>query len=65
MDRLMLNHFQHLVVVLYDEMLAIEVCVEFLQTEAYQQTLLVNVCTASLNISKHFTGESYGVTALY
>ena len=38
-DGLMLDHFQQLVVILYDDMPAIEVGVEFLQTEAYQQTL--------------------------
>ena len=60
MDRLML----HLVVILYDDMPVIEVGVEFLQTEAYQHALPLNVCIVSLNVSKHFTGESYGATTL-
>ena len=51
MDRLMLDHFQWLVVILYDDMPAIGVGVEFLQTKAYQQTLSLNVCIVSLNIS--------------
>ena len=60
----MLDHFQWLEVILYDDMPAIEVGVEFLQTKPYQQTLSLNVCIASLNVSKHFTGKSYGATAL-
>ena len=35
MDRLMLDHFQLLVVILYNDMPAVEVGVEFLQTKAY------------------------------
>ena len=35
MDGLMLDHFQQLVVILYNDMPAVEVGVEFLQTEAY------------------------------
>ena len=35
MDRLMLDHFQWLAVVLYDNRPAVDVGVEFLQTEAY------------------------------
>ena len=62
MDRLMLDHLQQLVVVLYDDMPAIEVGMEFLQTKAYQQTISLSVCMASLNVSKHFTGESYEAT---
>ena len=65
MDRLMLDHFQQLVIILYDDMPAIEVGVEFLQTEAYQKTISLNVCLASLNVSKGFTGESCGTTAFY
>ena len=38
MDRLMLSHFQWLEVILHNDMLAIEVGVEFLQTKAYQET---------------------------
>ena len=34
-NRFMLDHFQQLVVILYNDMPAIEVGVEFLQTEAY------------------------------
>ena len=64
MDGLMLDHFQQLVVILYDDMPAIEVGVEFIQTEAYQQTLSLNVCIVSLIVSKHFTGKSYRVTTL-
>ena len=52
-------------VVLYNNMPAIEVGVEFLQTKAYQKTLSLNVCIASLNVSKGFSGKSYGVTTLY
>ena len=51
-------------VILCDDMPAIEVGVEFLQTEAYWQTLSLNVCIVILNVSKHFTGESYWVTTL-
>ena len=58
----MLDHFQWLVVIFSDNLPAVEVGVEFLQTEAYQQTLSLNVCIVSLNVSKHFTGKSYGVT---
>ena len=61
---LVLDHFLQLVVILYDNMPAVQVGVEFLQTEAYQKTLLLNVCMVSLNVSKCFTGKSYGVTAL-
>ena len=64
MDRLVLDNFQQLVVILYNDMPATEVGVEFLQTEAYQQTLSLNVCIVSLYLSKHFTGKSYGVTTL-
>ena len=60
----MLDHFWKLVVILYNNMPAIEVGVEFLQTEAYQKTLLLNVCIVSLNISKSFTGKDYEATAL-
>ena len=35
MDRLMLDHFQWLVVILYCDIPAIYVSMEFLQTEAY------------------------------
>ena len=35
MDRLMLDHFHWIVVILYYDMPALEVGVEFLQTEAY------------------------------
>ena len=35
MDRLVLDHFQLLVVILYNNMPSVEVGVEFLQTEAY------------------------------
>ena len=50
--------------VLYDSMPAIEVGVEFLQTKAYQQTLSLNVCIVSLNVSKCFPGKNYGATTL-
>ena len=52
-------------VILYDNMPAIEVSVKFLQTEAYQNTLSLSVHVASLNISKGFTGKTNGATALY
>ena len=52
-------------VILYDDMPAIEVGVEFLQTEAYWKTLLLNICLVSLNVNKGFNGKSYGATALY
>ena len=65
MDRLVLDHFQQLMVILYDNMPTIDVGVEFLQTESYWKTLSLNVCIVSLNISKCFTGKSYGATALY
>ena len=64
MDRLMLDHFQQLVVILYNNMPTTEVGVEFLQTQVYWQTLTLNVCIVSLNVSRCFTGKSYGVTAL-
>ena len=51
-------------VILYDNMPVIEVGVEFIQTEPYQQTLSLNVHIVSLKVSKHFTGKSYGMTAL-
>ena len=51
-------------VILYDDMPAIEVGVEFLQADAYQQKHSLNVHIESPNISKCFTGKSYGVTTL-
>ena len=65
MNGLLLDHFQQLMVVLYCGMPAVNVGMEFLQTEPYRQTLLLNVNIASLNVSKVFTGECYGATTLY
>ena len=58
MDRLVLDHFQWFMVVLYYNIPAVEIVVEILQTKSYQKTLLLNVHIVSLNVSKHFTGES-------
>ena len=65
MDGLLLDHFQQLMVILFCDMPAINVGMELLETKMHRQTLLLNVLTASLNVSKSFTGECYGVTALY
>ena len=63
-NELLLDHFQKIVVALYDDMPAIDVGVELLQTEAHLQTLMLNVHIGSLNVSKGFTGKSYEATAL-
>ena len=65
MDGLLLDHFQQLMVILYYDVPAINVGMELLQTETYQQTLLLNGHIASLYISKGFTGKWYGVNTLY
>ena len=65
MDRLLLDHFQWLVVILNHDMPAINVGMELLQTKAYQQILSLNVCIVSIMISKGFTGKCYGLTVLY
>ena len=65
MDRLFLDHLQQFVVVLYCEMPAIYVSMEFMQTKAHWKTLLLNVYIVSPDISKYFTGKCYGATALY
>ena len=59
MDGLLLDHFQWLMVILYNYMPAINVGMKLLKAEAHQQTLWLNVGIASLNISKCFTGEYY------
>ena len=50
---------------MYHDMPAINVGMELIQTEAYWQKLSLNVHIVSLNVSKSFTGECYGVTPLY
>ena len=52
-------------VILSHDMPALNVGMEFLQTEAYPQTLSLIVCIGSLNVSKSFTGKCYGLTILY
>ena len=52
-------------VILYDYMPVTDVGVELFEAEAHWQTLFLNVCTASLNISNSFSGKCYGVPALY
>ena len=64
MDGLLLDHFQWFVVILYDDMPTIYVGLKLLQTKAHQQTVMLNVHMASLNVSKGFTGQSYGATTL-
>ena len=64
MDGLLLDHFQWFVVILYNNMPAIDVSVELLQIEAHWQTLMLNACIVSFDINKGFTGVSYRATAL-
>ena len=65
MDALLLDHFQWLVVILYNYMPAIDVCIKLLNAKAHQQTLLLNVSVKSVNISKCFTSECYGLPTFY
>ena len=48
---LVLHHIQGFMVFLYDNMPAIEVCVELLKAEAHRQTLSINISVASFKIS--------------
>ena len=52
------------VVILYDYMPALEVCVEHLKAKAQWQTLSLNACIVSLHISKNFTGKGDRLAAL-
>ena len=49
MDRFMLDHLQELVVILHHDVPVIEICVELCKAKAHWQTLLFNICAASLN----------------
>ena len=64
MDRLVLDHFQWLMVILNENMPPIDIGVEFLQTKAYLKTLSLNVCIVRFDVSKSFTGKSYWPASL-
>ena len=44
---LFLDHFQQLMVILYNYMPAVHVCVELLKAKGHQQTLSLNICILS------------------
>ena len=56
--------FQWHVVILYHDMPAIDEGMELLKAEAHWQALTLDVHIVSLNVSKTFTGKSYGATTL-
>ena len=62
MYRLLLDPFQGFIVVLCNNMPAVEVCVELLEAEAHWQTL--NIYVASLHVCKSFTGKGNRLAAL-
>ena len=57
MNGLLLDHLQGFMVILYDNMPAVEICVKLLKAKANWQTLSFNICIVSLNISKGFIGK--------
>ena len=65
MNGLLLDHLQGFLVILYNNVPAIEICVKLLEATAHGQTLSFNICIASLDINKGFTGKGNRPAALY